>query len=124
MRYVELNPVRAGIAQDPGSYPWSSYGGNSKGAADLLITPHDLYDQLGRLPTERQAAYRDLFRSQLADADIEAIRETTNKNWALGGPGFAEWIEAVSGRQAVPARRCRSMTGARSASESDPQVRV
>jgi putative transposase len=25
MRYVELNPVRAGMVAQPGDYPWSSY---------------------------------------------------------------------------------------------------
>jgi putative transposase len=124
MRYIELNPVRAGLARDPGRYPWSSYRANSKGALDSLITPHDLYDQLGRSPAERQAAYRHLFRAQMANADVEAIRGATNKNWALGGPAFAQWIESVSGRQAAPTRRCRSSFEARSGRESDPRPRV
>ena len=43
MRYVELNPVRAGIAADPRGYPWSSYGRHALGEHDPLITPHPLY---------------------------------------------------------------------------------
>ena len=44
MRYIELNPVRAGMVQDPGQYQWSSYRHNGLGQVDPRITPHPLYD--------------------------------------------------------------------------------
>jgi putative transposase len=84
MRYIELNPVRAGIARHPGEYAWTSYHANAQDAPDLMVTPHDLYDGLGGSGAERQMAYRQLFPDRLAGEDVEAIREATNKNWALG----------------------------------------
>ena len=48
MRYIELNPVRAGMVKHPLDYPWSSYAANARGQDNLLITPHELYRQLGR----------------------------------------------------------------------------
>jgi putative transposase len=36
-RYIELNPVRAGMVVDPGDYAWSSYRAHALGAADLLV---------------------------------------------------------------------------------------
>ncbi len=45
MRYIELNPVRAGMVKDPSDYPWSSYGTNALGAPDRLCTPHSLYER-------------------------------------------------------------------------------
>ena len=42
-RYIELNPGRAGMVDDPAHYPWSSYRANGLGQADALLTPHALY---------------------------------------------------------------------------------
>lgn len=102
MRYVELNPARAGMVAHPGDYPWSSYRANAQGEADALVTPHALYRCLGRTADERQAAYRLLFRAQLAKTDVDAIREATNKSWALGNDRFRDKIELLSGRRGMP----------------------
>ncbi len=61
MRYIEENPVRAGLAVHPGAYPWSSYRANALGEDDDLLTPHPHYYSLGRSPEERRAAYAALF---------------------------------------------------------------
>lgn len=58
MRYIEWNPVRAGIVRRPQAYPWSSYRANALGEADALVTPHPWYYALGRTPEARRAAYR------------------------------------------------------------------
>lgn len=63
MRYIELNPVRAGLVRHPAHYRWSSYRANALGEADALLTPHALYCALGRTPEERRAAYRATFRA-------------------------------------------------------------
>ncbi len=47
MRYVELNPVRAGIVAKPEEYRWSSYRFHALGAVDDLIVPHRMYTDLG-----------------------------------------------------------------------------
>jgi putative transposase len=60
MRYIDLNPVRAGIVAEPGAYRWSSYRANAEGAEDALVTPHPAYFALGRSSAARQAAYRAL----------------------------------------------------------------
>ncbi len=60
MRYIEENPVRAGLAAHAGAYRWSSYRANALGEDDQLVTPHALYFALGRSPGERAAAYRAL----------------------------------------------------------------
>jgi len=61
MRYIEENPVRAGLAAHPREYPWSSYRANALGEDDALLTPHPHYCSLGRSPVERRAAYAALF---------------------------------------------------------------
>ncbi len=66
-RYIELNPVRAGLAEEPGEYPWSSYGCNALGEPDGLVSAHELYGRLGKSPVKRQKAYRALFADEIGE---------------------------------------------------------
>jgi putative transposase len=61
MRYIEENPVRAGLAALPGDWRWSSYRANALGRDDPLLTLHAHYCSLGRSPAERRSAYAALF---------------------------------------------------------------
>ncbi|MEN8260558.1 MAG: transposase [Pseudomonadota bacterium] len=65
MRYIELNPVRAGMVDHPGEYQWSSYEANAQGEPSGLVKPHALYDRLAEERSERQMTYRELFRYAL-----------------------------------------------------------
>ena len=58
MRYIELNPVRAGLVAHPADYRWSSYRANALGRQDALVTPHPCYYALARTPRARCAAWR------------------------------------------------------------------
>lgn len=107
MRYIELNPVRAGMTEHPRDYPWSSYGVNAAGTNNKLILPHGLYRQMGITETDRQAAYRQLFRAAIGKSDLDALREATNKGWVLGNDRFREKIERLSGRRSAPKPRGR-----------------
>jgi len=60
MRYIEENPVRAGLATSPAEWRWSSHRANALGEHDPLVTPHPHYYALGRSPDERRAAYAAL----------------------------------------------------------------
>lgn len=62
-RYIESNPVRARIVQNPGDYRWSSYAFNGYGIADNLVKMHDCYQQLGKRETRRMH-YREMFETQ------------------------------------------------------------
>jgi putative transposase len=70
LRYVEQNPVRAGLAATPGDYPWSSFRYHAFGEPHRWLTPHPVYLALGATDAERQAAYRAICEENLADADI------------------------------------------------------
>ncbi|MDH2918244.1 MAG: transposase [Sideroxydans sp.] len=107
MRYIEMNPVRADMVAHPSDYPWSSYRANAQGSEDVLLARHELYQRLGRTEEERQTAYRQLFRAQLAKADVDAIRDATNKGWALGDSHFSTKVAALTDRRATPLPRGR-----------------
>ena len=99
-RYIELNPVRAGMVNQPQDYRWSSYHTNALGKASSLITPHEEYLRLGRDEQTRLHAYRALFKSHLDEAIVGQIRNATNGNFALGSERFQREVEIVLGRRA------------------------
>ncbi len=106
-RYIELNPVRAGIVSTPGAFPWSSYACHADGRVDPLVSGHAIYTDLGATVEARRAAYRSLFDDELSEAMVGEIREATQKGWALGGERFRNQVQTLSGRRARPARRGR-----------------
>jgi len=108
-RYIERNAVRAGGADDPVHFPWSSYAANALGQADELLTPHGVYLDLGETPRRRQAAYRALFRKELDQATVEALGLALEQNQPLGDARFLNRVAKVVGerREARPRGRPR-----------------
>lgn len=82
-RYIELNPVRAGMVVHPGQYPWSSYLANAEGVADPVVTPHEQYLAMGLTEDVRLHEYRRLLTSCLDDATVRDIRCSVNGNREL-----------------------------------------
>jgi putative transposase len=99
-RYIELNPVRAGMVRHPRDYRWTSWHANGDGKADRLITPHSEYLRLDRDDHARRSAYRELFKVHMEPEAVEQIRQATNGNFALGDESFRRQIEAALGRRA------------------------
>ena len=77
MRYVELNPVRAGLVSEPADYRWSSYRSNALGAHDGLIALHSLYVSLGESAACRQQSWRELCCETIPQEQIFQIRQAT-----------------------------------------------
>jgi putative transposase len=105
MRYIELNPVRAGMVIDPADYPWSSYHYNALGQPNDLVVPYPEYLRLGESNEARQASCCDLFKHQLSENSITEIREATNKAWVLGNARFKQSIQEQLGRRVEPKAR-------------------
>jgi len=99
-RYIELNPVRAGLCSHPREYTWSSYPANAEGAPSALVTPHAEFLRLGSGDQARIRTYRALFEVTLDCARINEIRVATNGNFALGGGAFTRAVSAAIGRRA------------------------
>ncbi|NTV11967.1 MAG: transposase [Zoogloea sp.] len=106
-RYIELNPVRAGMVEHPAEYRWSSYRANAQGEENALLTPHPLFLALGKDSSERQPAYRELFRTELEPGLLDAIRQATNGNYALGDGRFGDQVAQALGRRALPGKAGR-----------------
>lgn len=106
-RYIELNPVRAGMGRHPRDYRWSSYMANAEGQASRLIRPHDQYLCLAQSDAQRQIAYRDLFKTDL-DADVlSQIRDSINGNFVLGAERFQKEIESTLNQRVTRGKASR-----------------
>lgn len=103
-RYIELNPVRAGMVDSPADYHWSGYQANALGVAARLCTPHQAYLQLGNTTQERLAAYRGLFAGHMEPRLLEEIRTAVNKGLTLGDHRFRDRLERLTGRRQEPGR--------------------
>jgi putative transposase len=108
-RYIEMNPVRAGMVAMPGAYPWSSHGGNVGARVDALLTPHPEYAALGRNAEASQAAYQHLF-APLSDGDLEEIRRATSGGYPLISDAMKERL-GLAGKRLGPARDGRPSKG-------------
>jgi putative transposase len=106
-RYIELNPVRAGLVDHPAAYPWSSYAHNAAGKVDRLLTEHAMFHALGTDPISRHAAYRALFAEEIDEKTLAQIRQAVNVGCALGSETFLKTLSAKLGRGVYPPKQGR-----------------
>ena len=107
MRYIELNPVRAGMVEMASDYQWSSYHFNGLGQYDELLTPHKLYLALGTDKTSGCQAYRGLFMAHMADNITGEIRAAWHTGTPLVNDLFKEQIEKALNTSIGHAKRGR-----------------
>jgi len=100
-RYIELNPVRAGLVKHPGEYRWSSYCCNALGRQERIISPHPLYKQLGADAGMQQSAYRGLFAGHIDEADLHSIRKGTEAGGGIGNDRFRKEIQVTIERRVM-----------------------
>jgi len=99
-RYIELNPVRAGIVAGPDEYAWSSYGTNALGVPSKFLLPHPEYLALGATDEERRATYRALFEVAPSQNELTRIRESISGGFALGSDQFLAEVSRTLRRRA------------------------
>lgn len=97
-RYIELNPVRAGIVAHPVDYEWSSYRVHAHGEESEIVVPHDLYIGIGANGRTREEGYRALFTDPLPPSTLEKVRQATRSNGICGTPTFSEELGVALGR--------------------------
>jgi putative transposase len=106
-RYIELNPVRAGMVKQPEEYRWSSCRVNALGEEGSLLTPHSVYLALGGSRKAREAAYRELLQDELDKGLVDEIRKCTNGNFVIGNERFKGEVSKAAGRRVFPGRAGR-----------------
>jgi putative transposase len=104
-RYIELNPVRAGMVRKPTQYSWSSYRANAEGENSTLLKPCPEYLALAGNDVDRRHFYRMMFDLSLDKAAIAELRAVTRGGFAFGSDEFKERLKMVSGRSMSLQRR-------------------
>ncbi len=107
MRYIELNPVRAGMVDHPAKYRWSSFEANALGVNNAILTAQAEYVILGHSPADRQAVYRGLFDVETDAGELALLRGSLQTGTPLGNEKFKAEIEAALGVKVGLARRGR-----------------
>jgi putative transposase len=115
-RYIELNPVRAGMVKTPDKYRWSSFHANALGVSASICSPHEAYLSLGGSYRDRLSAYRALFDNALQQDQIDAIRRATNHGLVFGSERFKDEIERRSGQRTRLSKRGPRSPGKRTIS--------
>lgn len=103
-RYIDLNPVRAGMVRHPSDYRWSSYAALAGLRVDSLVAPHEALAQLG---TPRGTAYVRWCAQGSRDDEVDRLREATRNELAFGSDTFKAEIQAVTLRTTVGRPRGR-----------------
>jgi len=97
-KYIEMNPIKAGMVKDLADYKWSSYGHNALGKTDRLISEHQLYKALGGDSQLRCKSYQKIF-DQLDIAKQETqITEATLRGEVYGTNSFHKKINRLISR--------------------------
>jgi putative transposase len=101
-RYIDQNPVRAGVVRHPVEWRWSSYAALAGLRSERLLTPHGALAALGEVPGPAYARWCSM---PSEDAQVSALRSATAGDLAYGSDTFKSRIEAMTGRATRGRRR-------------------
>lgn len=93
-RYIELNPVHAGIVTLPQQYEWSSVRAHLAGVDDELVKAAPLLEMFGD--------WARLLESGMTEDDIESFRKHEKTGRPMGGTGFLGRLEELTTRKLLP----------------------
>ncbi len=96
-RYIELNPLRAGLASGAADYPWSSARAHLAGRDDRLVKTAPLLALVDD--------WDDFLGRGLDEADAESLRRHERSGRPLGGAAFLAGMEERLGRMLAPRQR-------------------
>jgi putative transposase len=92
LRYIEANPLRAGLVKDPADYQWSSYPCHGLGHENPLLSPFPEWQELGRTEAERRRRWRARVSAGQRDAELMEIRASLKSGRPFGS---AEWTDEM-----------------------------
>lgn len=100
-RYVELNPLRAGMVEDPTHYPWSSCSAKTGTKKVPWLDLDPFYLGLGKTSAERRKKYRQWLYDTIPEGEWKLIREAAKRGQLTGSRNFEEEISQKLGREIV-----------------------
>jgi putative transposase len=107
MRYIELNPVRAGLCQDATHWSWSSAAHHLGLTRSALVSEHELYWSLGNTPFEREHAYRELMDQGVTQSEQEQFTNAVLRGRPVGSEAFLRPLIDIHPKVAIKRPRGR-----------------
>lgn len=98
-RYIEMNPVRAGIVSQPEEYPFSSYRSKIGFDEKKWLDFDPMYMLMGETNEQRCKKYREWFQESIPQDEWDMIRKSIKRNWPYGGNRFKKDMEIMLGRK-------------------------
>ncbi|MDH3713693.1 MAG: transposase [Gammaproteobacteria bacterium] len=98
-RYVELNPVRAGMVASAADYAWSSYHAKVDGCWPSWLDEDECYRSLGANARERSRTYREYVEGDVNEEEQALIRTASKRNQLTGDKWFVEEVARRVGRR-------------------------
>jgi putative transposase len=98
LRYIEANPLRAGMVADPADYRWSSYQQHGLGHEDPLLNPFPEWEELGRTEAERRRRWRAKVRAAPDESELAAVRRSLQSGRPFGA---ADWTDRMAERLGI-----------------------
>ena len=95
LRYIEANPLRAGMVEAAGDYRWSSFPAHGLGRPDPLLDPITVYESLAKTPATRRRRWTALVHQTPSDEELAALRRSTQTGLPYGHPA---WVEQLGHR--------------------------
>ena len=93
IRYVEINPVRAGMVTSIGDYRWSSFHDRAAQSEDSMLDQDLCYRALGDDDDSRFSAYSNFIEQDVNPEEVAVIRSRVDRNQLTGTDLFADEIE-------------------------------
>jgi putative transposase len=110
-RYVDLNPVRAGLVSEPQEYLWSSYRARIGLAECHWLDADPCYLALGDVPAQRCQRYREFVERGIEVSELEFLRKAVKRNQLTGSEDFIREFERQTGQlilHRAPGRQARA----------------
>lgn len=107
MRYIELNPVRAGLCTEATLWPWSSAGHHLGLRRQALVTEHELFWSMGNTPFEREHAYREFLAQGVAERERALFTDAALRGRPIGSEAFLKPLAVDHGHMVAPRPRGR-----------------
>ena len=96
-RYIELNPLRAGIVGRPEQYRWSSFGAKAGLWEDRRLDLDPCYLAMGETEQQRQSGYAPFVSRGVRPSDLMLIREALQRGQLTGSERFVDEIDRKLG---------------------------
>ena len=99
-RYVDLNPVSAGMVRQPGEYRWSSFRQKTRDAVNAWIDFDDCYIALGETVSQRLQTYEKfVIEGVPASGEFDLIRQALGSGQLTGNDQFIDEVERRTGKR-------------------------